>query len=402
MREFILSRVCIVFLFSAAAVIAAPAQNALFTTLLSLPGPSWANGVYPYSSLIQATDGNFYGTTYGGGAYGDGTVFKISARGALTTLHSFNGSDGGDPFGGLVQGTDGNFYGITDLGGAYGLGTVFKITAGGTVTTLHSFDGTDGSGPLAALVQATDGNFYGTTPYGGSGNCDSGCGTVFKITPAGTLTTMYSFCAQTGCPDGMFPYAPLVQATDGNFYGTTSAGGASNNCYHGGVSSCGTVFKVTAAGTLTTLASFDDRDGGVPYAGLVQATDGNFYGTTTLPDGSVFKITPAGAMTTLYGFYGNNGAQPYAGLVQATDGNFYGTTAYGGTSGNCYAPPAGCGTVFKMTPSGTLTTLHSFDQIDGYAPYGGLVQGTDGNLYGTTRWGGPNYNGTIFRLLGPR
>ncbi len=376
--------VCIVFLFCAAAAIASPAQT--FTTLASFTG---ANGAYPAGSLIRGTDGNFYGTTAAGGTYGWGTVFKINSGGTLTTLYSFDYTDGGNPQGGLVQATDGNFYGTTEQGGT-GYGTVFQITPSGTLTTLHSFSGDDGSVPLAGLVQASDGNFYGTTYEGGT----DGDGTVFKITPSGTLTTLYSFCAQTGCMDGGWPHAELVQASDGNFYGTTSGGGANDSCAPD--TGCGTVFKITSGGTLTTLHNFNGTDGFDPQSGLVQATDGNFYGTTlyggTYNDGTVFKMTPSGTLTTLHSF--NNSAMPQFGLVQATDGNFYGTTSAGGTAGD--------GTVFKITPSGTLTTLYSFCAqtgcTDGADPYAGLVQASDGNFYGTTYEGGAAGDGTVFSL----
>jgi uncharacterized repeat protein (TIGR03803 family) len=252
--------------------------------------------------------------------------------------------------------------------------------------------------PAAGLIQATDGNFYGTTAYGGaSSSCSLGCGTVFKITPAGTLTTLHNFDA-TG---GANPFAALVQATDGNFYGTTAFGGESGNCSLG----CGTVFKITAAGTLTTLHSFDNPDGAYPYGSLVQGTNGNFYGATSAGGagtaclgvgcGTVFEITPAGKLTTLHRFDGSDGSEVIAGLVQATDGNFYGTTQFGGASTNC---TGGCGTVFKTTSTGTLTTLHNFDFADGEYPSAPLLQATNGNFYGTTSGGGANGDGTVFCL----
>jgi uncharacterized repeat protein (TIGR03803 family) len=307
----------------------------------------------------------------------------LSAQ-SLTTLYSFAGSDdGGYPVAGLVQGSDGNFYGPTSAGGGHNLGTVFKITPSGTLTTLYSFAGSDGEFPFAGLVQGSDGNFYGTTEQGGANDQ----GTVFKITPSGTLTTLYSFAGSGGA----FPYGGLVQGSDGNFYGTTSGGGANNE---------GTVFKITPSGTLTTLYSFaGSDDGGYPVAGLVQGSDGNFYGTTVVgganSDGTVFKITPSGALTTLYTFAGSDGAYPYGGLVQGSDGNFYGMNQYGGAGQSCFS---GCGTVFKITPSGTLTTLYSFRGSDGANPLAGLVQGSDGNFYGTTYGGGAHDAGTVFRL----
>ena len=410
---------CVIFVFCAAASIAAPAQT--LTTLHMFAGYPSDGGV-PNAGVVQATNGNFYGTTYTGGASnncqgGCGTVFGITPGGALTTLHSFDWYDGASPTAALVQGTDGNFYGTTYGGGANQYyGTVFKITPSGTLTSLYSFcaqaNCADGAMPYAGLVQATDGNFYGTTLEGGANTgCSLGsgsCGTVFKITPGGTLTTLHSFCAQAGCADGGNPYAGLVQASDGNFYGTTFERGA--NGY-------GTVFKITPSGTLTTLYSFGSQqnDGAMPFASLVQARDGNFYGTTSEAggphqSGTVFKITPAGVLTTLYNFCAQNncidGSGPLAPLVQASDGEFYGTTLHGGA--NCI-PNSGCGTVFRITANGVLSTLYSFaGGSDGGEPLAGLVQATDGNFYGAATYGanpacttGLRGCGTVFRLTGP-
>src|ERR1022692_3047738 len=265
-----------------------------------------------------------------------------------------------------------------------------------TLTTLHRFCSQsgcpDGVAPTAGPVQATNGDLYGTTLSGGANHA----GTVFKITPGGRLTTLYSFCSQTNCTDGAKPYAGLVQAANGDLYGTTSGGGANGNY--------GTVFKITQGGMLTTLYSFCSQtnctDGATPFARLVQAANGTFYGTTYGGGanggyGTVFKITPTGTLTTLHSFNGTDGDQPYAGLVQAADGDFYGTTGAGGA--NEY------GTVFRITPGGTLTTLYSFF-TDGQYPYAGLVQDTNGDFYGTTLKGGANDGGTVFRLsvgLGP-
>jgi uncharacterized repeat protein (TIGR03803 family) len=397
MRKFNwVTKACGVFLLWATAALALPAQT--FTSLHSFDGTDGSN---PYAGLVQATDGNQYGTTEYGGANGEGTVFKITPSGALTTLYSFcsqsNCTDGSIPQTVLVQGTDGNFYGATTYGGSdssctlfgfTGCGTIFKITPSGTLTTLHSFAMTDGATPNTALVQATNGNFYGTTPYGGDENpscypAGYGCGTVFTITPSGTLTTLHSF----DLTDGYNPEAVLVQDANGNFYGAT---------YNGGANSAGTVFKITPGGALTTLHNFDGSDGEWPN-GLVQAANGNFYGTTQIGgasgDGTVFKITENGTLTTLHSFDGTNGQFPVAwsgALVQATNGNFYGTTENGGTSGD--------GTVFEITPSGMFTSLFSFDNTDGAIPTAGLVQGTDGSFYGTAHKGGDNGDGTIFSL----
>ena len=288
--------ICIVVLFCAAAVIAARAQNVFFTTLANFDG---ANGAGLSGPLVLASDGNFYGTANGGGSYSEGTVFKITPSGVLTSVYSFCAQtgcpDGNGPLGGVVRGTDGNLYGVTQYGGSYDNGTVFKITATGTLTTLYSFCAqagcTDGSQPLAGLVQATDGNFYGTTEGGGTNyNCEPGCGTVFTITSSGAFTTLYDFSG----PDGFSPYAGLVLGSDGNFYGVTQSGGSSSWCNSYGVSGCGTVFTMTPGGMLTTLHSFDLTDGAGPSSALVQVRNGALYGTTNGGgadgDGTVFRI----------------------------------------------------------------------------------------------------------------
>src|ERR1035438_1763288 len=209
-----------------------------------------------------------------------------------------------------------------------GIATLPASCQAQTLTTLASFAGTNGSTPVAGLVQASDGNLYGTTSVGGTSND----GTVFRITPGGTLTTLYSF---TGA-DGENPQAGLIQASDGNLYGTTESGGTIILLGKPLTFIWGTVFRITPGGTETTLYSFTGgADGGSPQAGLIQASDGNLYGTTASggagPRGTVFSITPGGTLTTLYSFYGNSG--PQGALIQASDGNFYGTTSGGGTSG---------------------------------------------------------------------
>src|SRR5271157_2498637 len=322
----------------------------------------------------------------------------VAARAqTLTTLASFNVIDGQFPEGPLVQGKDGNFYGETSYGGAGDHGIIFKITPQGTLTTLYSFCAqyacSDGATPSSGLVQGTDGNFYGTTGCNGQ----YGHGTVFKLTPQGALTTLYRF----GWVDGAYPCAGLTQGADGNFYGTTSFGGVYVAPYFPG----GTVFRITPEGTLTTLYSFCAQsgciDGYYPLA-IIQGTDGNFYGTTTEDEanrqyGTVFKLTLQGALTTLYSFctqnYCTDGDNP-GGLIQGTDGNFYGMTGFGGANEN--------GSVFKITPEGALTTLYSFCSLigcrDGERPGGRITQGTDGNFYGTTYYGGTDGVGIVFSL----
>jgi len=381
-----------------------PAQN--FNSLVNFDG---SNGADPtYVALTQGIDGNFYGTTAHGGAnnFSPGTVFRMTTAGILTTVYNFcaltNCADGYVPYAGLTLALDGNFYGTTTLGGTYNIGTVFKITPDGVLTPIHSFNGLEGAYPYAPLVQAADENFYGTTSAGGDLRCrpPDGCGTVFKTSPRGKLTKLHSFCTKTNCPDGEAPYAGLVQADDGNFYGTTLAGGS--------MSGVGTVFRITPEGELTTLYTFcpgseECPEGLEPYAGLVQGTDGGLYGTTIYGGvaqgaGTIFQITTEGQLTTLYTFcssgtFCTDGANPAGGLIQATDGNFYGTT-YHGSGDDC---TLGCGTIYEFVNNSGVTVLHSFNDYDGAYPQADLIQGTDGNFYGTTS--GIGYNdGTAFSL----
>jgi uncharacterized repeat protein (TIGR03803 family) len=392
-------RTCAIFVLCTTMTISLPAQ-----TLTTLSRFDDTHGASPNAGLVQATNGDLYGMTPGGGANGRGTFFKITPTGELTTLYSFCSqvecTDGSDPWVGLIQAINGDLYG-TAVGGPNGEGTVFKITPSGTLTTLYNFCAQsgcpDGYGP-SGLVQATNGSLYGTTQKGGA----NGFGTVFKMAPTGALTTLYSFCAKSECADGAIPTAGLVQASNGDFYGTTSYGGAS--ACTGFNPGCGAVFKITPSGALTTLYSFCAEggacwDGAFPDAALVEATNGDLYGTTPSGGahglGTVFKITPGGALTTLYSFcsqYGcTDGSSPRSGLVQATNGDLYGTTITGGAEASCYAG-LGCGTVFQITPSGALTTIYSFCSqsgcTDGDAPVAALVQDTNGDLYGTASSGG--------------
>jgi uncharacterized repeat protein (TIGR03803 family) len=285
------------------------------------------------------------------------TAGAAIAQSSLNVLHAFAPLGPVNPAASLIQATDGNFYGTTagdDTSNAGG--TVFKMTPAGTVTVLHNFVAgtTDGARPKAALIQATDGNFYGTTVLI--------AGTVFKLTPSGTLTLLHAFNYPT---EGESPYAALIQATDGTFYGTT---------YSGGASDAGTVFRMTKiGGTVIVLHTFTGgADGAHPAASLIRAADGNFYGTTNEGGGgacvggcgTIFQMTPSGTVTILHAFNdGADGAYPVASLIQATDGDFYGTTSGGGgfDCGGLIVPdPPTCGTIFRMTSSGTVTVLHAF------------------------------------------
>lgn len=298
------------------------------------------------------------------------------------SIHSFSRTEGGGAKAELVRGGDGYLYGTASTGGDtnvshFGFGTVFRVDANGAVQPLVLFNQTNGAAPSSALALGNDGNFYGTTSAGGV----SDDGTIFKMTPGGTLTTLLSFTNENGSS----PIASLVLGQDGNFYGTASAGGTND---------LGTVFKVTADGTLTTLVVFNGTNGASPRAELTPAGSDEFYGTSYSGGasnlGTVFKVTSDGVLTTLVSFGAGNGNNPQGKLILGKDGNFYGTTFFGGQSN--------AGTIFRMSPAGVLTTLFSFDMTDGAYPQGALVQAIDGNIYGTTSQGGTANSGTIFRL----
>jgi len=347
-----------------------------------------SDGTYPYAGLAQGKDGNLYGTTFSGGTNNAGTVYKFSpGSSAPTTIYSFgaNNTDGAAPYASLVAGKDGNLYGTNSQNGANGKGTVFQITPSGALTTLHAFGAADdGAEPSANLIQANNGDFYGTTQAGGT----YGGGTIYKITSTGVVTTFYSFGGVAN--DAAGPYAGLVQASDGNFYGTTPLGGANGE---------GAIYKLTSAGVYSILYSFTaiesdkNADGALPYAGLVQGSDGNLYGATSYGGannfGTIYKITPSGTFTTLYSFTGKtDGAHPRATLEKVGD-SFYGTASGGGANN--------LGTAFKVTSGGSLSTLYAFgaNDTDGASPYGALFKASNGGLYGTTLGSG---TGKVYQL----
>lgn len=366
-------------------------QMASAQTLIPLYSFTGGNdGNNPIAGLVQASDGNFYGTTSEGGAKGYGAIFRMTTNGAVTPLYSFtNGFDGAHPYSSLMQASDGNLYGTATDGGTNGDGVIFRMTTNGVFTSLYSFtDGYDGADPRGGLIQASDGNLYGTAADGGT-NFD---GTVFRMTTNGVFTPLYSF---TGGHDGTFPEGTLVQAGDGQLYGTTYQGGISNS-----IAGYGAIFRITTSGVLTPLHSFTNGfDGADPVAGLALAGDGNLYGTTGIGGtnhyGAIFRITTNVIFTPLYSFTdGHDGAYPEAALVQANDGNIYGTTYQGGTNGH--------GVIFRITTNGTLTSPYSFTGgHDGADPFAGLVLARNGNLYGTASGGGTNGDGTVFELALP-
>ena len=371
-----------------------------FSVIYSFPYQSslsgqWAYGVNPEAGLIQGMDGDFYGSTIYGGSYGYGVIFRVNAAGGNQLLYSFPAGDshgGGYPVAPLMQASNGILYGTAMRAGGAGrsLGSIFSITTNGQFTTLYPFtDANDGGYfPVAPLIQATDGNLYGTASGGGS----AGGGTAFKITTSGTFSELNDFDCSISWVASC-PTAPLVQGKDGNFYGTACDYGANDE---------GNVFKMNSSGVLSNVYSFTGgNDGRHPGAGLVLSSDGNFYGIMSsggaYGNGTVFRVTTNGMLTMLYSFTGGNDGAPAASghypvppLMQATDGNLYGTTYSGGAFGD--------GTVFQITTNGVLTILHSFSGADGANPWAGLVQGRDGNLYGTTyqRWHGWRRHGFPF------
>ncbi len=374
----------------------APALHAQTYTETTLYNFSSSVGTHPFNGFIQASDADFYGVAYRSGPNSNdqvgGTAFKITATGDLTLLHAFPASatDGALPEAIMIQGTDGNFYGTTTVGGAndeanLGDGTIFKITPSGTVTILHSFNAsstTDGAYPQAGLVQGTDGNFYGTVSTGGK----YGYGAVFKITPGGAFSLLYSFTG-TGS-DGAQPFAGLVQGSDGSFYGCTYEGGAGY----------GTIYKVTASGAFTLVYAPTSAQGSACSATLVEGSDGDFYGASYAggPNllGTFFKVNSSGSSFTVLHTFGSgtDGGQPFAGPVLASDGNFYQTTTTGGASNE--------GVIDRITPSGTTKTVYTFlgGSTDGGQPYSTLTQANDGNFYSTTAEAGASSAGTVFQL----
>lgn len=388
--------------------------------------------------LIQGSDRFLYGTTSQGGALASGTVYKMALDGTFTILYEFSGGPSGAGPRSIVQGIDGFFYGVTQFGGAFDRGTIFRMMPEGDVTILYNFSGgLDGGCPISGLTLADDGTFFGTTPIGGSADL----GVIFRMTTAGNVTTVHAFEGNNS--DGAAPMAGLVLASDGNFYGTTAFGGTG----------AGTVYRLSASGVFSLLASFGSAgDGALPRASLLRTSDGSLYGTTSrggvLDFGTVFRIAPSGVFSIVHDFVddGLDGTRPVAGLIQSADGSFYGTT-YGtfetefyGTYGTVFrmttsgavtllhtftggsdglGPAAslletqngflgttigggshGMGTVFRVTSSGTTTIVHDFagGSADGAQPKAALVPGSDGNFYGTTARGGSADRGTIFRM----
>jgi len=382
-----------------------------------------ADGSEPMAELLRDTIGNLYGTTYVGGKRGQGVVFEIAVDGSETILYSFcphaKCEDGANPMGGLIADSVGNLYGTTYTGGKYNHGTVFKLSADGTETVLYSFcsqtNCVDGARPLAALVADHAGTLYGTTYVGGDARCsNSGCGTVFSLSASGGETVLHAF---HGGMDGVSPRTKLLLDSKGDLFGTTEEGGNGGSCLGTG---CGIVFKIAPNGTESVLHAFVQNgiDGLLPTAGLIEDTEGNLFGTTQAGGpsnnfcgefacGTIFRIAPDDTETILYSFCEKpnctDGAIPEAGLISDKAGNLYGATYWGGNP-NCDADE--CGAIFRLSHVGKEAVIHAFRPKDGIYPEGALIFDSEGHLYGTTSYGqngsdkcrGASGCGTVFEL----
>jgi uncharacterized repeat protein (TIGR03803 family) len=364
------------------------------SVLHSFSGPE---GETPAAPLVQGADGFFYGVAAHGGDFtvspdGRGTAFRVDASGNLTTLHVFAGPEGAVP-NSLIQARDGFFYGTTTYGGqaeiSPGNGTIFRMDAAGRVTVLHVFPYSIGGGSSqpGPIVQGADGALYGGA-LGAFGTSAVG-GYIYRFDPiTGDFRHLHDFVGS----DGAVPTGPLFQAADGFFYGTTNQGGLWNT---------GVIYKVNAAGDfalLHSLSPFWPGEGSEPKGGVIQASDGFFYGTTEQGGygGEIFRMDAAGNFTVLHRFdaYGSDGWRPVSGLIEGRDGFLYGTAPIGGqpVTANRY------GVVYRMDNAGTVTVLHTFMGPDGSTPWAAVAQGADGQLYGSTVVGGAFGLGVLFRV----
>lgn len=378
-----------------------PLSGALALTVLHSFGTQ-DDGNQPMGDLKFDSAGNLYGTTKYGGVSDPhceypscGTVFRIATDGAETILHSFSSEDGSNPSSGVIVAHTGDIYGVAG-GGANLRGVLYHIAPGGTFTILHNFSETDGTYPAGRPIRDPEGNFYGVTTFGGSNTgtepCPYGCGVVYKLTPGGDYQVLYDF---TGGADESGPISSLMRDRAGNLYGVTTP------VHEYGYSGYGTVYKIAPDGTETTLHTFTGgSDGAAPLSALDRDKQGNLYGTTAIGGagqrGVVFKLTPDGTFSVLHAFNGTDGYQPVGNLLRI-DNDLYGVTYYGGAT-EC---TGGCGTVYKTAPDGTETVLHRFHnhrkRSSTFWPFAGLAE-RHGRLYGSTTRGGAHSGGVVFSL----
>ncbi|MBZ5570282.1 MAG: hypothetical protein LAO09_00200 [Acidobacteriia bacterium] len=377
------------------AVTVPSAQGQNFTALHEFNGTN--DGANPEAKLLRDAAGNFYGTTFAGGSNGEGTVYKIDSTGTESVLFTFTATvSGGFPASSLIQDQAGNLYGTADEGPG-GAGVVFKISPEGEETILFAFQGGLGRNarvPSGGLLMDKSGNLYGATLFGGNGNCQLGCGTIYRLDTAGKLHVLYSF---SGGADGSQPFGPLVPDANGNLYGVAQSGG-DLACSEHSQAGCGTVFRLASNGRLTVLHTFHGGDGATPQPDLLLDTvGGNLYGATgrggTSENGTVFKISSNGKYTVLHRFTGTDGSTPNGGLVLDEAGNLFGTAQTGGRGGD--------GTAFAMNPAGQVKVLHHFNgDLDGAFPLAGLIRDEVGHLYGTAVSNGliGQQNGDVFEI----
>ena len=370
-----------------------------FGVLHSFAGPE---GETPAAPLVRGADGLLYGVAAHGGDFtvlppdGGGTVFRVGGSGAVTTLHTFRGPEGAWPKS-LIQGRDGFFYGTATLGGQPsitnlnpGLGTIFRMDSRGVVTVLHVFPYSIGGGSSqpGPIVQGADGALYGSA-LGAFGTSAVG-GYVYRFDPVtGAFRHLHNFVGG----DGAIPTGPLFQAGDGFLYGTTNQGGLWN---------AGVVYKVDALGHFVVLHSLSPLfpgEGSEPKGGVIQASDGFFYGTTEHGTyfGTIFRMDAAGNYTVMHRFdsYASDGGSPRSGLIEGRDGFLYGTATIGGQP---VTSPSRHGVVYRMDKLGNVTVVHTFTGPDGYQPWAALVQAAGGGLYGSTVIGGAFGLGVLFRV----
>ncbi len=352
-------------------------------TILHSFSNSGSDGAAPNAPPIQAKDGNFYGTTIGGGTNGDGTIYKLTPKGAFTTIHSFiYPAEGGSPGAQLVQGSNGNFYGTTEEGGG-----IFKVTSAGKLTVIHALATSDGEVPLGALIQGTNGNYYGTTSLGGA----NGEGTVFKTTAAGKFKVLYNFNSEV---DGQAePWIGLVQAGDGNYYGVTFRFGRTGQNQYGGI------YRLTPKGVYSSLYLFDGSVGANPASALIQHTSGLLYGNTQnnggFDVGTIYCLdvgaapfcnlqTTSGSVGASLGILGQGFSTSSVvefGGVPALSINLTGTTYIAAT----VPPGALTGSVTVTTGATTLTCKQTFNvtpTLTTFSPTSGPV-GTAVTIAGT-------------------